>query len=76
MATIDIKKEAWNKAVEVAPDFWIVATRHRPGASKYNPEINNRCLIFRLKDASAGNASVLLVVNATDPIALPEVRRN
>jgi hypothetical protein len=74
-ATIDIGKETWNRAVAVAPDFWIVATRHRPGMSRHSPEINNRCLIFRLRDASAGNAPVLLVANATDLVAIPEVKR-
>jgi hypothetical protein len=73
--TIDIGKETWNRAVEVAPDFWIVATRHRPGGSRHSPEINNRCLIFRLKDQSAGNTPVLLIANSTDAVALPEVRR-
>jgi hypothetical protein len=75
MARIEIAREQWNKAVAVAPGFWSIATHHRPGGSKYNPEINNRCLIFRLNDASAGNAPVLLVANATDEIALPEVKR-
>ena len=74
-STIEIAKEEWNKAVKIADDFWVIATHHRPGGSKYNPEINNRCLVFRLKDASAGNAPVLLVANATDAVALPEVRR-
>jgi hypothetical protein len=74
-ATIDIAKEKVNVAVEVAPDFWIIATRHRPGGSRHMPEINNRCLIFRLRDASAGGAPTLLVVNAVDPAVLPEVRR-
>jgi len=74
-ATIDIGKETWNRAVAVAPDFWIIATRHRPGFSRHSPEINNRCLIFRLRDASSDNAPVLLVANATDVVATPEVRR-
>src|SRR5262249_26177660 len=68
MATIEIAKETWNSAVEVAPDFWVIATRHNPGGSKYNPQINNRCLIFRLKDASAGGMPVLLIANATDEV--------
>lgn len=74
-ATIDIGKEEWNKAVEIAPDFWVIATRHHPGGSKHTPEINNRCLVFRLRDASAGDVPVLVVVNAVDPTVLPEVRR-
>jgi hypothetical protein len=72
---IELASEQWNRAVEVAPGFWIIATRHRPGYSRYNPEINNRCLVFRLRDQSASNAEVLVVVNAVDPVALPEVRR-
>jgi hypothetical protein len=75
MATIDIGKETWNKAVEVAPGFWVIATHHRPGGSKHNPQINNRCLVFRLKDSSAGSAPVLLIANSTDEVALPEVKR-
>lgn len=74
-ATVDIGKEEWNKAVEIAPDFWVIATRHHPGGSKHTPEINNRCLVFRLRDASAGDVPVLVVVNTVDPIVLPEVRR-
>jgi hypothetical protein len=73
--TVDIGKEAWNKAVEVAPDFWVIATHHHPGGSRHTPHINNRCLILRLKDGSADNAPVLLIVNTVDPAALPEVRR-
>ena len=75
MASMDIGKESWNKAVEVASDFWVIATHHHPGGSKYNPDINNRCLVFRLKDASAGGVPVLLVANAVDEVALPEVKR-
>jgi hypothetical protein len=73
--SIDIGREEWNRAVEVAPGFWIIATRHRPGGSRHNPEINNRCLVFRLHDDSAGGEPVLLVANATDVVAIPEVRR-
>jgi hypothetical protein len=72
---IRIASEKWNEAVEVTPGFWIIATHHRPGFSKHQPEINNRCLVFRLRDQSAGNAEVLVVVNAVDAAALAEVRR-
>ena len=70
-----IADESYGRAVEIAPDFWIIATRHRPTGSRHQPEINNRCLIFRLNDASADNASVLLVANCVDVSALPEVCR-
>lgn len=73
--TLVIRNEQWNRAVEVAPGFWIIATRHHPGTSRYTPEINNRCLVFRLKDASAGGSDVLLLANAVDTVALSEVRR-
>jgi hypothetical protein len=43
--------------------------------SRHSPEINNRCLIFRLRDTSAGNTPVLLIANATDLIAIPKVKR-
>ena len=43
--------------------------------SKYNPEINNRCLVFRLNDASAAGQPVLLIANAVDNAAMTEVRR-
>jgi hypothetical protein len=67
--------ETIGKAVEVAPGMWVVATRHRPGLSRYMFEINNRCLVFRLHDAKLGR-QVLVVVNAVDPVvAIPEVRR-
>ncbi len=70
-----IAEETFGKAVEVAPNFWIIATRHHPAGSKHQPEINNRCLIFRLNDSTANNQPVLLVANAVDASALPEVRR-
>lgn len=72
---LNLANERWNEAVEVAPGFWVIATHHHPGTSKYTPEINNRCLIFRLNDALDGNKPVLLVANAVDASALPEVRR-
>src|SRR6185436_6958397 len=54
--------------------FWIIATHHRPGFSKMNPDINNRCLVFRLRDNQTGQP-VLVVANGVDPLAIPEVRR-
>ena len=71
---IQLDRETWNRAVEVADGFWIVATHHRPGFSKMNPDINNRCLIFRLRDDDDGRP-VLVVANGVDPLAIPEVRR-
>src|SRR5262252_8754794 len=60
-----LEGETYGKAVAVADGFWMIATRHRPGLSKQMFEINNRCLVFRLKDA--GGPQVLLVANAVDP---------
>src|SRR5688500_6228187 len=71
---IHLEREAWDRAVEVADGFWLLATRHRPGFSKINPEINNRCLIFRLNDTGSAKP-VLLVANSVDPRVIPEVRR-
>jgi hypothetical protein len=66
--------ESFGKAVQVADGVWIIATRHRPGLSKRMFEVNNRCIIFRLKEPAGGQ--VLLVANAVDPSqALGEVRR-
>jgi len=71
---IRLDREVWNQATEVADGFWIVATHHRPGFSRMNPEINNRCLIFRLRDAESGRP-VLCVANGVEPTAIGEVRR-
>ena len=71
---INLKGETFGKAVLVAENFWVIATRHRPGLSKRMFEINNRCLVFRLKDADG--RPVLLVANAVEPTqSLDEVRR-
>jgi hypothetical protein len=72
---IHIEGEQADRAVEVASGFWVIGTKHRPGYSRFNPEVNNRCLIFKLRDASAGNQEVLVVVNAVDGAAIDEVRR-
>jgi hypothetical protein len=72
---IQLERETPGKAVEVAEGMWLLATRHRPGLSQHMFEINNRCFIFRLRDAKLGGP-VLAVVNAVDPVtAIPEVRR-
>ena len=71
---LTLASESFGKAAEVADGFWIIATRHRPGLSKRMFEVNNRCLVFRLKEAGGGQ--VLLVANAVDPAqSLDEVRR-
>jgi hypothetical protein len=70
---IRLKSETWQKAVEVADGFWIVATRHRPGFLKMQPVVNNRCLIFRLRDQER-QEDVLLVSNGVDPEVIPEVK--
>ena len=72
--SLKLERETAGKAVEVADGFWMLATRHRPGLSRRMFEINNRCLIFRLKEPSG--PAVLLVANAVDPAqSLDEVRR-
>lgn len=72
---IRLELETTGKAVEVADGFWMLATHHRPGLSQHMAEINNRCLVFRLRDTKLG-APVLVVINAVDPlVGIPEVRR-
>lgn len=71
---LKLDRETFGKAAEVADGFWMIATRHRPGLSKRMFEINNRCLVFRLKEPNG--AQVLLVANAVEPSqSLDEVRR-
>ncbi|HVR63957.1 MAG TPA: hypothetical protein VMU50_18785, partial [Polyangia bacterium] len=71
---LKLERESYGKAVEIADGFWMIATRHRPGLSKRMFEINNRALVFRLKEPNG--QSVLLVANAVDPAqSLDEVRR-
>jgi hypothetical protein len=69
---IDWAKETPDRAVRVADDFWIIATRHHPGGSQAFPEINNRCLIFRLVE---GGKHTLLVINGVEASAITEVKR-
>ena len=71
---IRLDREMFGRAVEVADGFWVAATHHRPGFSKMNPEVNNRALVFRLRDAET-DRPVLLVANGVDPGVIPEVRR-
>ncbi|HEV8245911.1 MAG TPA: hypothetical protein VGP93_09080 [Polyangiaceae bacterium] len=70
-ARIKIDQEQVGKAVEMFDGFWMIATRHRPGASAKMPEINNRCLIFKLEE---NGAPLLLVVNGVEPAVIPEVK--
>ena len=72
MAGIDLSNEAVGKATEVAPGFWVIATRHHPGGSAKMPEINNRCLVFKLEEAGT---PLLLVVNGVDGAAIAQVQR-
>jgi len=73
--TARLDLETVGKAVEICDGAWLLATSHRPGLSRHMFEINNRCFIFRLHDATLGG-QVLVVVNAVDPVAgIPEVRR-
>src|SRR5262252_2160528 len=69
---LHLKRETYDRAVEIADGFWMLATRHRPGFMKMSAEVNNRCMIFRLRD---GGEEVLVVANGVDPRAIPEVRR-
>jgi hypothetical protein len=73
-STIYLERETFDQAVEVADGFWMIATRHRPGFMKMQPEVNNRCLIFRAHDQKR-NETVLVVSNGVDPKVIPEVRR-
>jgi hypothetical protein len=74
LQSISLERETYDRAVEVADGFWMIATRHRPGFLKMQPEVNNRCLIFRVHDQKR-NESVLVVSNGVDPNVIPEVRR-
>ncbi len=71
-ATLKLDREQVGKAAEVHDGFWIIATRHHPGGGKKMPEINNRCLIFRLEEQGK---PLLLVVNGVEPSVIPEVKK-
>jgi hypothetical protein len=70
--SINLSIERPGVAAEVADGFWIIATQHHPGGSRSFPEINNRCLVFRIVEDSGPG---LLVINGVDASAIPEVRR-
>lgn len=70
--TIQLSRERPGVAAEVADGFWIVATEHHPGGSHQFPEINNRCLVFRVVEDGEPR---LLVINGVDAGAIAEVKR-
>jgi hypothetical protein len=70
--SIDLAKESVGAAAQVADGFWIIATNHHPGGSHSFPEINNRCLVFRLIE---NGSPILLVINGVEPSAIAEVKR-
>jgi len=70
--TIELSRERAGVAAEVADGFWIVATQHHPGGSHQFPEINNRCLVFRIVEDDGPR---LLVINGVDPGVIAEVKR-
>jgi hypothetical protein len=69
---IKLESEKVGRATQVADSFWIVATKHHPGGSHSFPEVNNRCLVFRLVE---NGTPLLLVINGVDPAVIPEVKR-
>jgi len=69
---IKLDAETWDRAVEVADGFWVIAAQHRPGYSKHMPVINNRVLVFRLTE---NGKPVLVVVNGLAESAIAEVQR-
>jgi hypothetical protein len=70
--SIELTKESVGVAAQVAEGFWIIATNHHPGGSRSFPEINNRCLVFRLVE---NGEPILLVINGVEPAAIAEVER-
>jgi hypothetical protein len=73
--TLDLTGETPGKAIQAADGVWVIATTHRPGFSRQMFEINNRTVVFRLRDQRLGRP-VLVVVNGSDPLqGVGEVRR-
>jgi len=60
---INLSQERPGAAAEVADGFWIIATRHHSGGSHAFPEVNNRCLVFRV--VAVGEPQ-LLAINGVD----------
>eukprot|EP00457_Paulinella_chromatophora_P004168 gb/GEZN01004178.1/.p1 GENE.gb/GEZN01004178.1/~~gb/GEZN01004178.1/.p1 ORF type:complete len:443 (-),score=59.11 gb/GEZN01004178.1/:534-1862(-) len=59
---LDLGKEAYfpeSKAVQLCPGVWSIATEHHIKSLRQLPTVNNRCLMFALRD---GKTRVLLVV--------------
>jgi hypothetical protein len=72
MSAPDFSKEPPGRFVQVADGFWVAATKHHPGGSKHSPEINNRCIAFRLEE---NGEPVLVVLNSVDVAIIPELRK-
>jgi hypothetical protein len=70
--TIQLENETVGRTAQVADGFWVLATKHHPGGSHRFPEINNRCLVFRLIE---DGAPLLLVINGVESGAIAEVKR-
>jgi hypothetical protein len=68
---IDLSRESWDAPARVADGFWVIAAQHRPAYSEHNPLINNRVLVFRLREAGK---PVLVVVNGITESAIAKVR--
>jgi hypothetical protein len=74
-STVDLAGEQPGQAIAAADGVWVIATKHRPGYSKHMFEVNNRTVVFRLRDQKLGRP-VLLVANGSDPgQTVAEVRR-
>jgi hypothetical protein len=61
--------------VEAAEGVWVIATQHRPGFSQHMFPINNRVIVFRVREQGTGRPA-LVVANGADPEqAASEVKR-
>jgi len=69
---ISLAAESWDRAIEVADGFWVIAAQHHMLFTETLPIFNNRTLVFRLRDAGR---DVLAVVNGMTVSAIPEVQR-
>lgn len=75
IATLDLAGETPGRAVEAADGVWVIATEHRPGFSRHMFPINNRVVVFRVRDRRTGKP-VLVVANGADPEqSVSEVKR-
>jgi pimeloyl-ACP methyl ester carboxylesterase len=74
-ARLRLDDETPGRAIQAADGVWVIATNHRPGFNRHMFEINNRTIVFQLRDQRLG-CPVLLVANGSDPAqAAGEVRR-